>query len=120
MFASDKPPSGVPKDIGEHLWRAYGSEADAIAQKPHASKRLVDGLPYCAAEVEHAVAREMALSVADVLARRTRAVLFDVERGRSVAEGVAKLMAPRLGWNAGEVRRQVGAYEEEIRECSPS
>jgi len=118
LFAATEPPAGVPADIAGHLLRAHGSEAVSIARRPDASHRLTAGLPYTWAEVDHAVEREMALSVTDVLARRTRAILMTEDCGRSLAEPVARRIARALEWSDTEVHRQIAAYERELESYS--
>ncbi|MBI2930214.1 MAG: glycerol-3-phosphate dehydrogenase/oxidase [Planctomycetes bacterium] len=113
LFAASEPPPGVPADMAEHLLRAYGSEAGDVVRRAGASRRLVEGLPYSEAEIEHAVEREMATTITDVLARRTRVLLFDSQRGCAVAERVGQRMARMLGWSGHETRLQVEAYEAE-------
>jgi glycerol-3-phosphate dehydrogenase len=103
------PPSSDP------LVRLYGSDAALI----HDRTPLVEDLPHVWGEVDFAVTREMACSVTDVLARRMRLVLYGSDRGRGVAQAVARRMAPLLGWDAAEIRRQVAAFEEEVEDCYP-
>lgn len=97
------------------LSRRYGAEAARIADRAP----IVEGLDYVWGEVEHAIDREMARSLADVLARRTRIALFAEDRGAAVAEAVARRMAPRLGWDLREIRRQREAYERALAEEFP-
>jgi len=89
------------------LVRQYGSEATSIVER----RPLVDGLPYVEGELEYAVTHEMAVTLADVLARRMRIVLFDRDQGRGIAERVARRLAPLAGWN---VAREVEAFEREL------
>jgi glycerol-3-phosphate dehydrogenase len=97
------------------LSRLYGSEAARILDHTP----LLPGLPYVWGEVDLAVEREMARTVADVLARRTRIALYAPDRGLGLAEGVARRMAPRLGWDGRQIVRQVEAYAAEIMENHP-
>jgi glycerol-3-phosphate dehydrogenase len=65
---------------------------------------------YLAAEVCHAAAYEGALHVDDVLTRRTH-IAFEVpDRGHLAADGVARLMAPVLGWDQAAVDRETAHY----------
>jgi glycerol-3-phosphate dehydrogenase len=82
----------APPD-GSHLVRAYGSEAGSIGER----SRIVDGLPYVWGEVEQAVRREMAMTAADVLERRTRIALFAKDGGAAVAEAVGKRVSAAFG-----------------------
>src|SRR5215469_9371581 len=66
-------------DLGS-LW-VYGSDADAIrdiaTRNSTLDTPLHPNLPYIGAEIAWATRQEMARSVEDVLARRTRALFLD-------------------------------------------
>ena len=81
-------------------------EEDASLAEP-----LVAGLPYLRAEAVWAVRQEMAGTLADVLARRTRALILDREATARAAPGVAALLAAELGWTDAEQARQVAQLE---------
>jgi glycerol-3-phosphate dehydrogenase len=89
----------------------YGSDAEKIRQlaqaEPEMQKQLHDRLPYIGAEVLWAVRAEMAQSIEDVLARRTRALFLDAKAAVDMAPIVAALMAKELNkddaWQKGEV-----------------
>lgn len=95
---------------GDHLAGRYGTEAATVlavaAGRPELLEPVVAGLPYLGAEVVYAVRAEMAQSVEDVLARRTRAALEDGRGAAAAADAVARLMAPELGWTPGRAARQ--------------
>ena len=108
-----RPP--VPPDHADaHLISRYGTDADQlsalIAEDPQLGNPIIPGLPYLAAEVIHAVRSEMALSLIDVVTRRTRAHLQHRNATERAAVSVATLMASELGWDEQEVERQVAAY----------
>ena len=71
---------------------------------------LVAGLPYLRAEAVYAVRHEMALTLDDVLTRRTRARLLDRDATLAAAPAVAALIAAHLGWDAAETARQVAQF----------
>jgi glycerol-3-phosphate dehydrogenase len=100
--------------LTRHLADRYGSEASAlhalIAESPGLGEPLVPGLPYVKAEVVYAVRHEMATTVDDVLARRTRARLQARDASAGAAEAVGDLLAAELGWNGEETARQVASY----------
>lgn len=81
--------------------RFYGTDAAnlrALMEKePALAQRLHPHLPYLAAEVVWAVREEMARTLEDVLARRTRALILDVRAALTCAPAVARLMARELG-----------------------
>jgi glycerol-3-phosphate dehydrogenase len=106
--------AGAPKGTSAHLADRYGSEAALvtalIAHDSSLGEPLVEGLPYLRAEALFAVRHEMATTVDDVLARRTRARLQARDASAAVATSVARLIADDLGWSAEEVARQAAAY----------
>ena len=90
----------------------YGSDAEAIRalaqDSPALAAQLHPDLPYVAAEVVWAARAEMARSVEDVLARRTRALFLNANAAIAMAEPVAKLLAAELGrdeaWTSSQVK----------------
>jgi glycerol-3-phosphate dehydrogenase len=108
----------VTPELREHLGGRYGGEARvlmaAIQQDPTLAEPIVAGLPYVRAEVLFAVRHEMAVSVSDVLSRRTRAQLFGRDDSGDAAQAVAELMAPELGWSAEQVAESVEQYRAEL------
>ena len=105
---------GLAEAVIDHLSGAYGSDAlGVVALVEHDAslgKQLLPNLPYIAAEVVYACREEMALTVEDVLQRRTHIALEDRLRGTGIASTVARLMAAELGWDAPEESRQASAY----------
>src|SRR5258706_3147803 len=97
-----------------HLSGAYGSHACAVRalvrERPQLAARLVPDLPYIGAEVVYVCRTEMALTLEDVLARRTHIAIEDRSRGLDAAPVVAGLMAEELGWSSAERERQLAAY----------
>ncbi|HUS14992.1 MAG TPA: glycerol-3-phosphate dehydrogenase/oxidase, partial [Chloroflexia bacterium] len=81
-----------------------------IAADPALGGRIVPDLPYLLAEVVYACRYEMALTLEDVLARRTRIAIEDWHQGAQCALDVATRMAAELGWDAAELARQIGVY----------
>ena len=78
----------------------YGSDAPAIQQiaqdNPVLSVPLHSALPYTGAEIVWAVRHEMARSVEDVLARRTRSLFLNAKAAIEMAPCVAEIMANEL------------------------
>ncbi len=105
---------GLAPEIVEHLACNFGSNAsavlDLIDEDESLRERLVPDLPYLRAEVVYACRAEMAMTLEDVLARRTRIILEDAERGAGVAPEVAAMMARELGWSSDQTRAQVEQY----------
>jgi glycerol-3-phosphate dehydrogenase len=97
-----------------HLASRYGSNRDAIRKlidaQPELAEPIVPGLEYSKAEVVYAARDEMARSVDDVLARRTRARLLARDASADAAAEVARLIAPILGWSADDQEASTAAY----------
>ena len=101
--------------MSERLTTAHGSRwrnVWSFAQRDTSlSRRLVEDLPYLLAEVPHAVEREMACTLADVLMRRTHVAFETRDNGRAAARRIAPLMGALLGWGESEFTRQIAAYD---------
>lgn len=93
----------------------YGSDAMEIEElakkRPELAERLHPDLDLVAAQVVWAVREEMALSVEDVLSRRTRCLLLNAKASVECAPKVAKLMAAELGKDEAWVSAEVEAFE---------
>ena len=104
----------LAQDSIEHLAFTFGSNAhavlDLIEKDERLGKRLLSNLPYLLAEVVYACQAEMAMTLEDVLARRTRIILEDADRGAGIAPEVAALIADELGWSSDYTRAQVEKY----------
>ncbi len=89
----------------------YGSDASQIRKMTASDESLAEKLHpklfYTAAEVVWAVRNEMARTVEDVLARRTRALFLDAKAAIEIAPKVAAIMAKELDkdedWQAQQV-----------------
>jgi glycerol-3-phosphate dehydrogenase len=101
-------------DVVRHLADRYGADARtvlAIAEAdPSLAEPLVPGLPYLRAEAVFGVRYEMAITVDDVLSRRTRARLLGRDDSAHAAAATAALIGPLLGWDDAEQALQAEAY----------
>jgi glycerol-3-phosphate dehydrogenase len=92
---------GADGPEGDSRYAAYGLDRDGLFALERADPSLAhvldSRLPYTRAQVVYAARNEMARSIDDVLARRTRALFLDVEATRAAANEVAKLLAVELG-----------------------
>jgi glycerol-3-phosphate dehydrogenase len=83
----------------ERLVRRYGTEAPAVVAladgRPELLEPVAPGVPWCGAELLHALRHELVLSAADLADRRTRAGLVPAWR-EAVLEASAHLGEPAL------------------------
>jgi len=112
---------GVGDEIRRHLADRYGYAAGEVlvlaGEDARAAAPIVPGLPDLLAEARFAARREQALTVGDVLLRRTRLGLLDARAltapGAGGPRAVAAVLAAELGWDAKRTEREVAAWEEE-------
>lgn len=92
------------------LW-VYGSDAPHIQELMASDARLAEplhsALPYCEAELIWAVRQEMARTVEDLLARRTRALFLNARAAIAVAPRAAEILAAELKRSAAWQKEQV-------------
>jgi len=110
------PPAGtLAADEGEP-WDVYGSDAPALRElaggRPELARPLHPRLPYLAVQAVWAARHEMARTVEDVLARRTRALFLDARAAAEAAPAVAELLAAELGEGPAWRERQVAEFQE--------
>lgn len=100
-----------PEDPAE----LYGSDKEGIdaleREHPEWAVPLHPDLPYRRSHVIWAVRYEMARTVEDVLARRTRSLFLDSRASREVAADVAGWMAVELGRDEVWIDRQLTEFD---------
>jgi glycerol-3-phosphate dehydrogenase len=110
-----------------HLLDRYGSligevlqmASDQAGARPNLLDPITEAPVYLKVEAWYAAAAEGALHLEDILARRMRISIEYPHRGVDCAREVAELVAPVLGWNEGDIDREVKTYlarvEAEVR-----
>jgi glycerol-3-phosphate dehydrogenase len=96
----------------ERITRVYGATAARVlglhAEHPELGRPLADGVPVSGAQVLEAIRHEMALTLEDVVVRRTGAGAVG-HPGEEVVRRCAELMQTELGWTAERVEDEVAA-----------
>ncbi len=109
------PIHGYAKNAGRfgHL-EVYGCDAEKIGSlcesSPELARKLHAELPYILAEVVWAAREEMARTVEDVLARRTRALFLNAHAAMAMAPAVAEVLARELGKDEAWTNQQEKAF----------
>ncbi len=107
---------GISEKTVAHLLNRYGSLIDEVlapaAENKELLKPISKELDYIAAEIVYAATHEGARSVDDVLSRRTRIAFEAKDQGLGLAEKVADLIAPYLGWNKTQKNASIKEYEQ--------
>jgi len=108
--------SGLDVKTVEHLLNRHGSLIseilEIIDEQPKLAGALDSALPYIKAEIVYAASHEGARSVDDVISRRTRLSFEAVNHGVHLADEIAALIAPVLGWSTKERKESVAQYNE--------
>ncbi len=103
--------------------RIHGSDAHAldalIHERPELAVRLHAALPITGAQVVWAAREEMARTVEDVLARRTRALFLNAAAALAMAPEVARLLAREFGRDARWEEGQLAAFREIAAHFAP-
>jgi glycerol-3-phosphate dehydrogenase len=109
---------GTTTPVLEHLIGRFGGDARTllamVRAQPELGEALVPTLPYVKAEALYAVRYEMAMTLDDILARRTRAQLLARDACAGVASDVARLIAPDLGWNEVDAEARADGYRAAV------
>ncbi len=107
-----------PDAAAERLLRRYGAGYRTIQRFITEDRSLAvpitPELPFLKAEILYACWGEMALTLEDILWRRTR-IGWTPGQGLDIAPKIAQLLVDKRGWNATEIGEQVQAYRERIR-----
>lgn len=94
----------------------YGSDAvavrDVLRAHPGGERRLHPRLRAREGEIRWAVEEEMARTIEDFLARRTRSLMLDARASIEAAPRTAELMAEFLGYDEAWAREQVKTYTD--------
>lgn len=105
-----------PSLPAEDWLRVYGSDAAEVSRVcseiDGGWEPLHERLPYPLGVVAYAVRQELARTVEDVLARRTRSLLLDARAASSCASRVAAVIAGELGRTAEWAESQAAEFRE--------
>ncbi len=113
------PRPSITAELHLHGWtqtpeaeplKVYGSDAASIQDLPGANTLLHPRLPYFEAEVRWAARYELARTVEDILARRTRSLLLDAIASMEAAPRVAEILAEELELDTTWQQQQIEDY----------
>ena len=95
---------------------SYGSDAETIrayvTEQPSLGEKMHPDFEYIMAEVLWSVKEEMAMTVDDILSRRTRMLFLDAKAAISSAPKVARLMADALGKDDTWIQEQLADFND--------
>ncbi len=106
--------SNLDNDTLKHLTDKYGGRAIKliflINNNPELGERLTPQYPHLKAEVVYTAQNEMACTVRDFMARRTRLEIMDWQTAQAIAPEVAKLLGETLNWNDTAIEKAATEY----------
>jgi glycerol-3-phosphate dehydrogenase len=108
----------LPEKTAQHLVEAYGADVIDVLRIAQSRAGLLDaidpGLPYLHAEALYAVESEMAVTLNDVMSRRTHLVYETADGALLQAGRVAADMGSVLGWDDARMQQEVAEYEKQV------
>lgn len=112
--------AGVIEDarVRDRLVLAYGSRWRDVwslgEAEPRRRERVLPSHGLIGAEFVHGVEREMAMTLGDLLIRRTHLAFETADQARSLAPAVANMVQPLLGWSNRDRDAALEDYENEL------
>ena len=108
----------ISQESIRHLQEYYGSNSEKILDYVEKNKKSGDLIspdsPHIWAEIDYGLEHEFALTLADIMIRRTTLYLFAPDNGLKASEAIARYMAPRLNWNEERIRHEVSSYQSQV------
>jgi glycerol-3-phosphate dehydrogenase len=109
---------GISETTAKHLSQKFGTNAAKVMElaknEAELGGPLIAGFAPLRAEVAYCARYEMAMTIEDVLMRRTGLQFFSWQAAIRAAAPVGAILAKELGWNAEQERAAVKHYENKI------
>lgn len=116
---SDLRLTSIPENGISNRFQIYGEGAvkieKMIRENPDMGIPLDKRLPYTKAEIVCICRHEMPLTIEDVLARRTRALILNAIASSEIAVEVAGIMADELGFDKNWQKDQIRSYNALVK-----
>jgi glycerol-3-phosphate dehydrogenase len=108
---------GISEQTAQHLAGRFGTNApevlDLARKDPELAKPIVPNMAPIRAEIVQG-ARDMAVTIEDVLARRTGLEFFSWRASKEAAPVVGSILAKELGWSVEQKYKGIGQYVGKI------
>jgi glycerol-3-phosphate dehydrogenase len=108
----------VADDLVDHWVKLYGSHAsliaDRVAMDASLGRRLVDGLPYCPAELVYICEAEWVTHLVDLVKRRTSMYFLAGRKTLGALEETLPQIAATLHWDPKRSENELASVREEF------
>jgi glycerol-3-phosphate dehydrogenase len=108
----------LPEQTARHLSQKFGTHATKVLQMakddPALAAPIVSGFAPLRAEIAYCARNEMAITIEDVLMRRTGLQFYSWRAAISAAAPTAAILANELGWSADFERFAAEEYRKKI------
>ena len=115
--SDDVAAGGLPRETLETLVSLYGRNyrrvMELAGKVTGGAERLCPSNPDVVAQLHHAVHEELTVSLQDFLLRRT-GIGTSRCQGSDCAEGIARRLAPLLGWSGRRVDAELEAFQAHV------
>ena len=109
---------GLSEETIRHLLDRYGSLFDEVLapakEDTSLLEPLIEGLLYIKAEALYAITHEAALTIDDLLSRRTRIAFEANDSGLSITSYLGELLGKCVGLEKKEIAKSINEYEQII------
>lgn len=106
----------LPEDVARHLLR-YGKNylkiSEELDKQPGLIERISENSPSILAEIDYAIKHEKALTLTDIMFRRTQIQLSE-HQGLDCVETVTRRMGYILGWSANKEKEEIESYKQAL------
>lgn len=106
----------IPMDVAQHLMR-YGKNYLRICEEmdldPSSRNRISKDRPYILAEIDYQIKYEKAVTLYDIMLRRTQLQLSD-EQGLDCVDIIANRMSRIFKWSSVKVDEEIAKYQESL------
>ena len=112
--------AGLTRESAIHLAETYGSRAvdllERAARDPaeDGARPMIADLPHVWEEITWAADEEMAMTLEDVLVRRTGVFHRALDQGLGIAEKVAHRLGAALGWSDAHRDEELARYRAHV------
>lgn len=102
-------------DICQHLLKKYGTKANELLKISNLTERIHQDFPFIKAEIIYTIREEMAGSLRDFFARRTRMELMDWKATLNSVNSVADIVAGELNWSEAQKQTNIAEYKKLLK-----